>query len=76
MDTKIREAIKRLEELPPSKWTPATVLSVKQWLFPRMIAYLDGYRGEKEEVKTIYKNPDEEMYKEVFDKKEGETDSA
>ena len=69
MESKIKEAIKRLGELPPSKWTPATVLQVKQWLFPRIIAYMDGYREDNTE-----KNADE-----VFDEelqKEGEPNST
>jgi len=61
MEDKLKEAIRRLDELPPSKWTPATVLQVKQWLFPRMIAYIDGYR----------ENSQEEEADEVFKKEEG-----
>ncbi len=64
MDNKIREAIRRLEELPPSKWDASVALKVKDWLFPRIIAYMDGYKE-----KSI-----EEQADEVFNQENGEGD--
>lgn len=63
MENKLKEAIRRLDELPPSKWNPAVIFQVKRWLFPRIIAYMDGYREEKTE-KT--EQSQEEMVDEVF----------
>lgn len=66
MKSKIREAIKRLELIKPSEINPATWFQVKAWLFPRIIAYMDGYK-EKEELTP------EEMIDEVFKKDSGDS---
>jgi hypothetical protein len=53
MEQKIRESIRRLSEIKPSEIDAGTWLKVTNWLFPRIIAYMDGYReDEKKEEKV------------------------
>ena len=80
MKDKIKEAIKRLGDLPPSHWNAAVVFKVKQWLFPRIIAYMDGYRENPNDIrnKPLIEDPEDIVNNanEVFDEKEGEPDST
>jgi hypothetical protein len=53
LENKIRQAIGRLDQKPWREWNGAVILNIKTWLFPRMIAYMDGYREEDKQEKII-----------------------
>lgn len=43
----ILKGIDKAETIKPSEINSAKWLGIKSWLFPRMRAYLDGYREEE-----------------------------
>lgn len=62
----IKEAIKRLYQVKPSEINAATWLKVKAWLFPRIIAYIDGFR-EEEKINSAPQEKTEEELKDMAD---------
>lgn len=50
---KILESIKRLDDLPPSKWDAPTIINVKKFLFPKIVSYIEGAEKFAEQVSVF-----------------------